>query len=477
MTGATPAPRLGLPTLALLAALVSFALGTVSLARNRPLADLGGMADEWLYHGFNLAIHGTIGLEREPILFRPPGYPAFVAVVLRLALPLPRAHDQRLEMAGAHALYVAQVLVLAVATALLCLWLGRRLPPTIAFLGALVFGANPYSIVLTSFRHYDVLHWLMLIAGCLALEAAFERPAGRLAMLGAGAWWGLATLVRPTSLLIPPFVAVASWLRRGRAPAPTLRDTAAFTLGLCVVVAPWTVRNYRLSGRFIPVNAQTWTVTWATTVEPNPAEADRYKWYKVANAHYLPLYSPITGTPDYDFATFARKVLPLEDAFKAETLANLRRQPQVYAHNVAVSFVSLQTSINAIMLTAFRRMQDGTRFDPRWVWLGAPGNLERGPEAVAFAVLHGALTLLAAAGLWLGIRDHDPFLAVPALVHFGLSAGHALTYLDTLYYYVKLPFLVVLAFYGVGRLGRAALPAAVALAGAALLLSAVTLLR
>lgn len=476
MDDAAPRPRLGLSSLALLAALVSFAIGSASLAVNRPLGDLSGLGDEWLYQGFNLAIHGTVGLDREPILFRPPGYPAFVAAVLRTVLRLPDHHDQRLEVPGAQALYMAHVLVLAAATALMCLWLGRRLPPTIAFLGALVFGANPYSVVLTSFRHYDVLHWLTLVAGCLALEAALSRPASGLAMFGAGAWWGLTTLVRPMSLLLPPFVAVASWLRRG-APRLALRETAAFTLGMCVVIAPWTWRNYRLSGRFIPVNAQTWTVTWATTVEPNPAEADRYKWYKVANAHYLPLYSRVTGVPYYDFRTFARKVLPLEDAFKAETLANLRRQPLVYLHNVGVSFASMHTSINAILLTAFRRMQDGTRFDPRWVWLGSPGNLARGPEAVAFSVLHGALTVLAAVGVWLGIRARDPFLAVPALVHVGLSAAHAVTYLDTLYYYVKLPFLVTLAFYGVGRLGRASLPLAAGLAGAALLLSGVTLFR
>ncbi len=471
---AAPHPRLGLPTLALLAALVSFGVGAASLARNRPLGDLSGMADEWLYLGFNLAIHGTLGLDHEPILFRPPGYPAFVAAVLRAGLRLPPHHDQRLEMPGAQALYVAHILVLAAASALVCLWLGRRLSPTLAFLGALLFGANPYSVILTTYRHYDVLHWLMLIAGCLALEAALSRPPGALRMFGVGAWWGLATLVRPVSLVLPPFVAAASFLRRG-APRPALRETAAFTLGLCLAIAPWTVRNYRVGGRFIPVNAQTWTVTWATTVEPNPADADRYKWYKVANAHYLPLFSRVTGVSYYNFPTFARMVLPLEDAFKAETIANVRRQPLVYLHNVGVSFVSLQTSINAIMLTAFRRIQDGTRFDPRWLWLGSPGNLARGPEAVAFAILHGALTVLAAVGLWRGLRARDPFLAVPVLVHLALSAAHALTYLDTLYYYVKLPFLVVLAFYGVGRLGRASVPLGAALTGSALLLSVWTL--
>jgi hypothetical protein len=467
-------PRLSLPTLALLAAMLSFAVGMGSLARNPPLGDLRGLSDEWLYLGFNLAIHHTVGLDREPILFRPPGYPAYVAVVLRTALRLPDHHDQRLEHAGAHALYVSHVLLLAGATALVCLWLGRTLPPPLAFLGAVCFGANPYSVILTSFRHYDVLHWFLLVAGGLALEAALSRPPSAWRILAVGALWGVTTLVRPVSLLLPAFAALLFWWRRG-ATRDALREWALFTAGLCLAIAPWTLRNYALSGRVIPVNAQSWTVMWATTVERNAADADRYKWYKVANAHYLPLYSRVTGEGHYTFQTFARRILPLEDAFKAETIANLKRQPLVYAGNVVSEFVSQQTSINAILLTAFRKMQAGERFEPRWIWLGEEGNIQRGPEAVAFGVLHGALTLLALFGIVTAIRARDPFVAVPLVVHLALTTAHAITYMDTLYYYVKLPILVVLAFYGAGRLGRAALPVAAALAGAAVLLSALTL--
>jgi hypothetical protein len=471
----TPArPRLGLPTLALLAALVSFAVGMGSLARNPPLADLYGMTDEWLYLGFNLAIHHTVGLDREPILFRPPGYPAFVAAVLATGLRLPPHHDQRLELPGAHALYVAHVLVLAATTGLVCLWLGRSLAPGLAFLGAVTFGANPYSVVLTSLRHYDVLHWFLLVAGCLALEAALSRRPHAARMLAVGALWGVATLVRPVTLLLPPFAALLFWWRRG-ANLPALREWALFVAGLCAVIAPWTARNYALSGRFIPVNAQSWTVTWATTVERTPAEADRYKWYKVAKAHYMPLYERVTGENEYTFFTFARTILPLEDAFKAEALANLRKQPGVYAGNVAASFLSLQTDVNAIMLTAFRRQQEGTRFDPRWFWLGDPANIPRGPEAHGFAVLHGALSLLALVGVVLGVRARDPFVAVPLVIHVALTTAHAITYMDTLYYYVKVPFVMVLGFYGIGRLGRAAGPAAVAVAAFALALSVYTL--
>ena len=60
-----------------------------------------------LYHvdsqegaGANLAVHGTIGLENEPWLLRPPGYPAFIAVPLLVAGPPRVITDAYLERAA-----------------------------------------------------------------------------------------------------------------------------------------------------------------------------------------------------------------------------------------------------------------------------------------------------------------------------------------------------------------------------------------
>jgi hypothetical protein len=78
-------------------------------------------------------------------------------------------------------------------------------------------------------------------------------------------------------------------------------------------------------------------------------------------------------------------------------------------------------------------------------------------------------------GVVLGVRARDPFVAVPLVIHVALTTAHAITYMDTLYYYVKVPFVMVLGFYGIGRLGRAAGPAAVAVAAFALALSVYTL--
>ncbi|MBS0260415.1 MAG: glycosyltransferase family 39 protein [Planctomycetes bacterium] len=68
--------------------------------------------------------------------------------------------------------------------------------------------------------------------------------------LWAGAWCGVATLVRPTWIVVAPLFAVVYLFQ-----APlTFRRLAAvgyLLAGLAVVLAPWTIRNYRVTGHFV----------------------------------------------------------------------------------------------------------------------------------------------------------------------------------------------------------------------------------
>jgi hypothetical protein len=442
--------------LALLVGLASFAVSGASYTRNRPLGALGGIADEWFRLGTNLAIHGTLGVDREPIVYRPPGYPLFVAGVLHAYLDVPAAASPEaatpaFSARGADAVYISQCLLLAVASSIVFLWLALGVRVELAFLGGLLFGTNPYSVALTTFLHYDVLHLLFLVAGCLALELAFERPF-RGAFVAAGAIWGLATLVRPVTLAFPPFALmiclVRSWPDRARA----FRQAAVLSVTMAAVVAPWTARNYRVTGHLIPVNAQTWQATWGTTVAPLGAHPDRYKWYVIARDHYRPIYVSVVGEKFY-YEAFTRANLALEEAFRREALRNIRSRPGVYLRNAAASFASLHVDMNAILLTAFRRLQaPGVVAQARWFWLDSPGNLERDREAKAFAALAGTLALLSAGALVYGWRRGARFLVVPGFVWLCLALMHAVTYMDLLYYYVKLPFLVVLPFSLLDRL-------------------------
>jgi hypothetical protein len=172
----------------------------------------------------------------------------------------------------------------------------------------------------------------------------------------------------------------------------------------------------------------------------------------------------------------------MEDAMWSEALRNLRSDPRPYLINGLRTVRTLCLDTSSILIRMFGYSQP-----PRpWVdafWF-------RGTEARAFLPVQPAkgyvrlgsvLTALAGIGVVVAIHRRDVRALVPALLFSCMVTAHALTYMDVLYHYVRLPFLVFLAFYGVealGGLGPERLrPRAMAMARAAgLLLCAASLL-
>ena len=81
------------------------------------------------------------------------------------------------------------------------------------------------------------------------LKAEEERRAGL--AVAAGALWGLAVLTRETVFYFLPFAAAWLAVRAGRGGA---RRAGAFLLTSVLVVAPWSYRNWRVFGAFVPVS-------------------------------------------------------------------------------------------------------------------------------------------------------------------------------------------------------------------------------
>ena len=67
------------------------------------------------------------------------------------------------------------------------------------------------------------------------------------------------------------------------------------------------------------------------------------------------------------------------------------------------------------------------------------------------------LALAAAVGCVLAVGRRDVRVVVPLCVAASVVLPHAITWMDLMYYYVKLPFLVLFGFYGLDR--ALALPA------------------
>jgi hypothetical protein len=72
--------------------------------------------------------------------------------------------------------------------------------------------------------------------------------------------------------------------------------------------------------------------------------------------------------------------------------------------------------------------------------------------AAGFTWFVAALTALAGVGAWRGLSSRLPLALAAGAVYLCACTAHAITYMDLMYYYVKIPFLFVF-----GALGLAAL--------------------
>jgi hypothetical protein len=449
MTPATSPARhrravaLGVCLLTLLAAGFSF-------TARRPLGSLGGLSDEWHVLGANLAVHGTLGIDSEPWVFRPPGYPAFVAAILRLAGP-PETVSMGYLMRAEGAVYAAQSLALAAAAVVLFLWL--------------------------SLLNYTVLHLLGLVLGIAALDRVAASPARSGAVIATGALWGFVALVRPITLPLPFFALPVFRFRRPASWLEALRATALLALGMALAIAPWTLRNYHVSGRLVPVNLQSGFALWAATVKPLAWDPNHYAWFELHPERSV-IHTRVTGEERYDLATFVRCLPELEAEHRAEAFRNLRRQPLVYVRNVARGLILFAAGTPASLVRAFAYRQGIDGYPTQeWFLRGLPVPFGYAALGRAVQVFFAALLLLSVLGLAAGPAIGRRVLLAPALVASCVALAHGLTHMDLMYLYLRLPFLAVFAFAGVDWLssfsrggpapGRAGNALALALAGSA----------
>jgi hypothetical protein len=480
-------------------ALVSFAAAAASLATRRQLGTMGAFQSTWLALGLSVAETGTVGARGVPSVYKPPGYPAFAGgLVAAFARPLEACQGDcetsahwghvsyttaSLERAAA-AVAWGQAVVHALTAGALALGLARLVAaPSSALLGGLLYGLNPVLLVLVGATHYSVLHLFCVVVGCLALWLCLgPPPRGAPAWVVAGAVWGIATLVRPITLILPPFVFVAARAQPGADTPRALGRTGWLTLGLALALAPYTARNFRLTGRLIPINAQSWANVFGATARDAPASPDRLRW-KAVLAEAREVAAGVTGRPVagvYEPLGIAQN-LRLEAAYRRASLANLRSQPLVYLRNVARSFWSYNAQTTTVYLRIFRHYQTPGASWPLFGRKGTPGDPASWPGGDAYRAFGLLLGLAALAGAVGAALARDGRMAVPAALHLCFATAHAITWMDFTYLYLTLPFLSLFAAYLVdplrtggraARLGGAAVPAALGALLAASLLEA-----
>ncbi len=222
----------------ILVALEAFAVLVLAGVGNDPVQ--GGDATEYARYAVNLAHHGVFSEAPSPPLhpsvIRSPGYPAFLAILEAVS------HSVVLVQ-------IAQFALLAI-TALAVYAIGRRVADERTGLVAGLLCASYLPLVWYATYHLtEITACLCVTATVLAVLWARTGPTWAWAAVGLSL--AAATYVRPGFLFAPLLIAAATLIENRKdwqAPAVTL---AVFALA----VAPWTARNYHLTGRVIPMAA------------------------------------------------------------------------------------------------------------------------------------------------------------------------------------------------------------------------------
>lgn len=209
------------------------------------LADTGREIgyDEYDYLGWNLAQgKGFRSDHGEESVIRGPGYPVFLATVYALS--------------GGHNHWLAQLLqgLLSGATVWLTWLLARDLfGARIALWAAGMTALHPLFIWFSARIYAESFLTFFQTLSLYFLVRMVERQTwGRLLALALALT--VSVYVKSLSLFLLPIMLIFLWLRRiGFLRA--LGWTAAATTIVALLIAPWTWRNYQVTGRIVPVHA------------------------------------------------------------------------------------------------------------------------------------------------------------------------------------------------------------------------------
>lgn len=382
--------------------------------------------EENLRLGQHLRATGILSINDQPACFRPPGFPVFAAVVLWARDHLsPSLSDER-------AVILTHGILLSLGTVLVFLFAVRRHSAIGAVAFGCVFAFHPALLIIATCVSYPMLNIVLVIAATLALTLALRATHQQaIWALLAGVLWGVTTLVRPLSLILPPFVLLLAHWEYGRSCWPrTLRFSGVFTLGMILAIAPVTWRNYRVSGRLIAINAQAGFSFWGASLEETKSATDYPTWVQLWNEQGVAIFRRVTGLPEYSLDAFYANALPLNDAFAAEARKNIMAHPGTYLRNVSRSFVRYNFDTPRWWFHRYRTITPRQDSSPR--------------SLVDFSVIFSvALAALALLGIVRGIFRGETLARTLLVIYVMFCLGTCIGFPAERYNFVRLPLIIL----------------------------------
>ena len=362
------------------------------------------LSDSRAYHAFasNLVTHGTYGWEPDnPGAYWPVGTSAIIAVLYTI-------------FGISFTPVVVLNIVVSSAVIWQVFWLGRRYFDLRTGLIAAAFIAFwPSLIMYVSVLASEVFFIFLLLGGLIAFEARWKSV--WIGALLAGLFWAGAAYVRPLALLVP-LVFGASILLRGRLGlVQTLLCVGLVYVVVAAAIAPWSIRNTELFGHRVTISTNFGPVFWMGN---NPE----------TNGGYQKLPDWAAGLNEHERAS----------RLKEEAFAYVAAEPVAFVQRTVVKFVRLH-----------ERETIAVAWNANQIKTGA-GLLK------ALATGYWLTVLLAALwGCWqvMRLKGMCPLLIHPCFLGWMyITWVHAVIIMGDRYHIPAVPFVVILAAFGLRQL-------------------------
>ncbi len=203
-------------------------------------------ADGRFYHLYAVSMsHGSayINVDGSPAIRWMPGWPMLLAGLYRLF------------GASASVGMWANALFDSIAVGFLA-HLGTRLfNARCGLIAAGLFAIWPGLVYYSATLYTEPVFNMLFTATLLTLVVASEAEQRQTRwFLAAGAGFGLCILVKPDPVPLLPVVLLFLWIRR-RSARDFVQHSIALGVAVAAILSPWSIRNYRVFDRFIPLSA------------------------------------------------------------------------------------------------------------------------------------------------------------------------------------------------------------------------------
>ena len=299
------------------AAALGIRIGAVLLEPETPIADA---AD---YHRIATSLaegQGYVNTAGRSTAWRPPGYPAFLALIYRVT------------GSSVGAATIVQSFVGALAVLMLMLLGSTVLNQIEGVIAAVIAAVYPLFVSLPRLLLSENLSLLLTITTLCAVAMYLKSPRVEWLVLFGGVS-GVNTLVRGGNLMLPVILGAGLLIVAIRSKPDEWKHLSVrllLPIALFVVIlAPWTVRNYRVFHRFVPVATQEGLTLYGSY------------WPPVKNGRFI--WGNLPGIEDPNIA--AANNLPDEIAaskfLHQTTVARLREQPAYFFRIIPSKLISL----------------------------------------------------------------------------------------------------------------------------------------